>query len=144
MQKKILLVDDDKDDRDFFIDAVGAVSDAIAITALESGITLLQDLDNGKIPMPDLIVLDINIPQFDGWMCLSELKKSLLYQHLPVIMYSTSSSLLTADKAKDAGAVCFFSKPFNYKEYKEIIKELYQHLEQGNLDELPKNSKYFF
>nr|WP_294781243.1 response regulator [uncultured Flavobacterium sp.] len=142
--QKILLIDDDKDDRSFFQDAANAVSESIEIMALENCFTLIKDLENNLIPQPELIIIDINMPEKDGWACLKELKDHSVYRNIPVIMYSTTNPEQGAEQAKNAGALSFFTKPYDFRELKETVKEIADHLENGTLIELPKLSKRFF
>jgi CheY-like chemotaxis protein len=88
MAYKLLLVDDDSDDRGFFADAVAQVSSEVSCITLSNGYALLPALsENGK---PDIIFLDLNMPGLSGWDCLSLLKEHDSYKDIPVVMYSTS------------------------------------------------------
>jgi CheY-like chemotaxis protein len=63
--------------------------------------------------LPDFIFLDINMSKMDGWKCLNELKKDESLKHIPVIMYSTSSTEEEIKKAYQLGAVHFLKKPLH-------------------------------
>jgi len=144
MQYKILLIDDDQDDRDLFIDAATLISDEIEITTLESGVSLVTDLNNEVVKIPDLIFLDINIPEMDGWTCLSLLKENEKYAFIPVIMYSTSHHKEDIKRAKEAGALTYLSKPYDFKELTKALEEITAHLINGTIKELTFDSKSFF
>lgn len=141
---KILLIDDDKDDREIFHDAVAKVCPEVSCESVENGTTLLTDIANGELAQPDIIFLDINIPEMSGWECLSMLKENSEFGSIPIIMYSTSSHIEEAMKAKKAGALSFFSKPYDFRELQEALKEVVDHLRKNLLYDLPKNSKRFF
>lgn len=144
MPYNILLIDDDGDDREFFQEAIALIPNNIQCTALENGISLLPDLINNRLEIPDLIFLDINVPEMDGWTCLLQLKENANYAHIPVIMYSTSNHPEEVKRSKAAGALSFFSKPYDFKELKETLKEVINHLEMGTLHLLTYHSKRFF
>ncbi|TDO73149.1 response regulator receiver domain-containing protein [Flavobacterium chryseum] len=144
MSHKILLIDDDGDDREFFLDAISKVSSQVSCTVLESCMNLIPDLTAGKIERPDLIFLDINIPEMSGWTCLALLKKNALLADIPVIMYSTSNHIEEAMRAKKEGAVSFFTKPYDLKELHEILKEVIEHMDENTLTELHQNSDRFY
>jgi DNA-binding NtrC family response regulator len=144
MSHKILLIDDDIDDRIFFYDAVSRVSSDISCKTLESGIALLSDLKSKVLDRPDLIFIDLNMPEISGWVCLSMLKKSDEFAEIPVIMYSTSNHIEEAIKAKKNGAVAFFSKPYDFKELIRTLKEVIDHLERDTLSQLAQNSDRFY
>lgn len=143
MIHKILLIDDDRDDREFFMDAVSKVSSTVSCIALESCVDLIADLNSGKLQRPNLIFLDINMPEMNGWTCLSHLKKEADLAEIPVIMYSTSQYSEEGIKAKTAGALSFFSKPYDFRELQDILKKVIQHLDQNSLENLNQNSNRF-
>lgn len=143
MSHEILLIDDDGDDREFFLDAVTKVSSNVKCTILESCTNLISDLSAGILPRPNLIFLDINMPEMSGWTCLSLLKEHAVFGDIPVIMYSTSDYIEEALKAKKAGAVSFFTKPYDLKELQVILKQVIEHMDQNTLSELNQNSDRF-
>lgn len=144
MSHKILLIDDDSDDREFFLDAISKISDDVSCTVMESCISLISDLIANTLERPDVIFLDINMPEMSGWDCLSSLKTSPEFSDIPVIMYSTSDHIEEAAKAQKAGAIGFFTKPYDLKELKENLQQVIDHLEKNNLSELTHNSNRFY
>ena len=114
MIKKFLLADDDPDDADFFCEALDEIDDSIKCIWAKSGADLVRQIQNNRLEFPEIIFLDINMPEMDGWETLMFLKKHPKLQNVPVIMYSTSSARRDAQKALELGALCFFEKPANY------------------------------
>lgn len=94
----ILLVDDDPDDVFLLSDAFRTLDPSCEIIDAYDGDAALQLLDemHTRKVVPDLIVLDINMPILDGREVLRILKNSDRYKDVPVIMYTTSSN--TFDK----------------------------------------------
>ena len=142
MPKTILLIDDDRDDRDFFCQAVAKVSDLYCI-ALDDGNKMFPKLTNEEINRPDIIFLDVNMPQMNGWECLELLKHSERFKDIPVIMYSTSKHKEETDKAKVLGALYFFTKPSDFSVLKKGLSNLIEHLQNDRLDLLAENSDLF-
>jgi CheY-like chemotaxis protein len=141
--KKFLIVDDDMDDRDMFCEALGEViSDSICYNAT-NGRRAMMALDEAEIDIPDLIFLDINMPVMNGWQFLTKLKEANAYQNIPVIMYSTSSYPEDIEKAQHLGAICFFSKPANFKALKQNLALVVEHLKAGTLATLVDSSPLF-
>jgi CheY-like chemotaxis protein len=127
MSKKILLVDDDTDDTELFLESIREIDDSVVCHCAPNGREALHRLK--EIDSPDLIFLDINMPIMDGWQCLARLKSHDDLKHIPVIMYSTSSHQKDIDKAFEMGAVCFFVKPYDFKELKTALSAIVANLE---------------
>ena len=72
--KYILLVDDDIDDQEFFIDALGAIENANLFGVANNGKEALALLAN-SVPLPDHIFMDFNMPVMNGIECLTENRK---------------------------------------------------------------------
>ncbi|MDR2570634.1 MAG: response regulator [Oscillospiraceae bacterium] len=74
----------------------------------------------GKIE-PDLIILDINMPNVDGYQIIEILKTNLLYKHIPVVFLTGQKDKDSLLKAMDLGAVDYLTKPITDTELKECI-----------------------
>lgn len=123
MKKKqcILIVDDDADDREIMRDAFVSSSDDFEFHSLESGDKLIEYLQKDRNGVQtSLIMLDLNMPGKDGRETLKELKSSSSYQHIPVIVFTTSSSNRDRQMVYDLGANCFISKPDTFSKLIEI------------------------
>jgi len=107
----ILLVDDDEDDRELFIEAVGEVDKDIRCIAAAGGEDALQYLSDTANPAPDFIFLDLRMPGLSGQQCLEEIKKDARLASVPVIVYTTSRDVKESESLKKLGAVHFMSKP---------------------------------
>jgi CheY-like chemotaxis protein len=87
---KILIVDDDTDDREILRDAFMSLENSNhQYEFLESGDALLQYLEEFKTSLPDLIMLDLNMPGKGGRETLKEIKSSELYHHIPTVVFTT-------------------------------------------------------
>ncbi|MDQ3682955.1 MAG: response regulator [Bacteroidota bacterium] len=134
MTKRFLLVDDDTDDRDMFREALSKVDATIICHCTSDGKELFETLDSKDFLLPDIIYLDVNMSGMNGWECLTKLKATEAYRHIPVFMYSTSSQQQDADIALDMGALCFFTKPHDFNQLKEILEVIANNL-GGNIME---------
>jgi CheY-like chemotaxis protein len=134
--KNILLIDDDADDRELFCEALEMIApDFLCHTAL-NGKRAVAALAKKELAVPDLIFLDINMPMMNGWQFISFLKQQEEYREIPVIMYSTSSHPEDLEKARQAGAFCFFSKPHNFNALKKSLELAIFHLKNDTLHQL--------
>ena len=128
---KILLADDDKDDRYFFRKALGSLPVKYKLDTVTDGEELMSYLSENYGNLPDVIFLDINMPRKNGIECLAEIKQNKRFMPVPVVIYSTS--------AFDSVAASLYSKGAHYYLQKCDYFELVNSLE-GLLDVLRENT----
>ena len=114
----ILMADDDPDDRllvqealidaNFPIDNVRFVEDGEDLMDFLLGRHKYSGTDQQKLP--DLILLDLNMPKKDGREALKEIKSNPDLRHIPVVVFSTSTSPQDIKTSYDSGANTFISK----------------------------------
>ena len=128
MNKRFLVIDDDTDDRELFTEALASVDPVIVCDQATDGAEALKRLTAKEIDRPDIIFLDINMPVMDGWQFLKRLKKDEVYRHIPVIVYSTSSTVKDRRIADDLGALCFITKPHAFGSLKNMLGVVVMHV----------------
>lgn len=116
----VLIVDDDVDDLDFFTEAIGEINNNIQCVRAFNGIEAINILDEGVVA-PDFIFLDLNMPKMDGKKCLQLLKKSPVFQKIPVIVYSTSNRTEDIEQLTRLGAAAYIVKPETFNQLKKEI-----------------------
>ena len=75
-----------------------------------SAIEFLDDVIEGTVPRPDLLVLDLNLPVVKGWEILDYVKRSPLLRFLPVVILSSSKNQRDVDRAYRDGAAAYHHK----------------------------------
>lgn len=117
-----LYADDDPDDQDFFRSMIAAISSNLSVVVVNNGLELLQYLNqvDGLDKLPCCIVLDINMPVWDGIRTLKALKIEERYRNLPVIMFTTSRSLRDNELCLQLGAQAFITKPVRQSEFANL------------------------
>jgi chemotaxis family two-component system response regulator Rcp1 len=75
-------------------------------------------------PRPDLMMLDLNLPKKDGRAVLAEVKADTKLRAIPVVIFSTSRSILEIARSYELGANCYVSKPGNLQEYFLAVKSI--------------------
>jgi len=123
--RKWLIVDDDPEDQDIFEMAVMDVDPGIKLLKTNNGAAAMELLNSLEpVELPDLVFLDLNMGQMDGRECLQEIKRSDTLQHLPVIIYTTSSDPRDVRELTNGGAAQFVTKPTSLAELVEILRTI--------------------
>ncbi len=120
MLKKILLIDDDKDEHDFFLEALSRVDGSVCIYAesTDKGLAILTDIT------PDFIFVDVNMPRSNGLECLRMIKKIKKLDAVPVFIYSTSVDEEIYTKAHLYGAAGCIKKPLRTEILTDQLKTI--------------------
>lgn len=103
-ERYILLVDDDPDEHLLFQDALKELKDAPRLAYARDGQQLMQQLEADRAEFPAIIFLDLNMPRMNGFECLQEIRKSAKLNHIPVVIFSTTSQSQAIDKVYEQGA----------------------------------------
>lgn len=122
--KSIILTDDDEDDRDLFRIALQSGHPDITLHTFADGEELRQYMCHDKVPLPDLIFLDINMPRLNGFECLSRLRELYSPRDLPVVMYTTSNQEADQEKSVRLGANLYARKPTDYAALQVLISRV--------------------
>jgi CheY-like chemotaxis protein len=120
----VLLIDDDHDDHEFFLEAVREIDSSIKCNSMFDSVEALKFLKDEKQPLPDLIVLDTNMPKLNGHQILTELKNDPALKKIPVVMYSTFFSERDNDEFTKLGAVNYLAKPSKFGDFRNLLNEI--------------------
>lgn len=74
--------------------------------------------------MPDIILLDINLPRKNGFEVLEKIKSDPMLKKIPVIMLSSSSSEDHIHKSYDLNVNVYVTKPVDFDEYIQVVKTI--------------------
>lgn len=132
-KSKILLVDDSPENLQVLMEILREDYAIIAATSAAKALELAA-----KAPVPDLIILDVVMPEMDGYEVCTRLKANPLTQGILVVFVTALNEVGNEAKGFEFGAVDYISKPFNPVVVKARIKshlalqQLRQELEQKN------------
>ena len=107
------------------------------ISFANSGAQALASVEKNT---PDLILLDINMPDMNGFEVCRRLKTTAIYAHIPVIFLTGSTEVDTIEKGFEFGAIDCITKPFRIKEVKARV-ETHLALYQYQLELEDKNAE---
>lgn len=118
---KIFHIDDDADDIEFFVAAIGYLSDGASCFSFTNAVKALQKLTTGEL-IADIIFVDLNMPIINGQEFLAALKATAGLEDIPVIILTTSSDAAAARRLKTEGASGFLTKPTSIKELSNLLR----------------------
>lgn len=121
----VILVEDDPDDRDLFNTFLTQRKDVNILPTVGNGIELieyLESISSGQ-KLPDLIVLDQNMPMMNGKQTLQYLKSSPRYSKIPAVVYSTYTDSRLIVDCKELGARMVASKPIDDEGYQKMMDD---------------------
>lgn len=122
----ILLVEDNEGDIVLTSEAFEESSCKVNIQVARNGkeaINILFD-QNENAQLPDLILLDINLPLLNGHEVLKKIKENEKTKHIPVIILTTSSAISDINLTYENYANCFITKPADINDFFETINVL--------------------
>jgi CheY-like chemotaxis protein len=123
-QSIILWADDDPDDIAMMLDVLDAMNTRHSIVEVDNGRKVLDYLqENPASQLPCLIVLDMNMPVLSGRETLVLLKQDPVLKHIPVVVFTTSSSALDKLFCEQYGSE-MITKPVSYAALQDIIQKL--------------------
>jgi DNA-binding response OmpR family regulator len=117
LNKKILVVDDDR-----FISRLLTQTfefEGFSVSSANNGKDAIKQAETF---LPDLIILDVMMPEMDGWDVCKELKSRPDTSSIPIIMLTAKSQGKDFEKGKSLGVAHYVAKPFNYAELLEKVK----------------------
>jgi len=119
----ILIADDDADDRELIKAAFEENNFRHNIKFVEDGEELLKYLrrkgsyaDEADHPLPQIILLDLNMPKKDGREALKEIKTDNYLKNIPVIVLTTSTEKKDVQRIYELGVNSFVIKPVTFRQ----------------------------
>lgn len=125
MKPTILAVDDSKAIR-FLLQTIFSKKYQI-ITAADAASAMYW---LAKKNFPDLIISETSLPDMEDWEFIANLKSSILYKDIPLIVVSSASQLEAEAQCKKYRPDHYFSKPFNPAEMLEVVDAMFYNTEK--------------
>lgn len=118
---RIVIVEDDTANRLFFADYLAF--SGFEVLPLPHGLDLNQQL---KAFQPDLLLLDLGLPEIDGYTLLQQLRSTTMWQQLPIIVVSGYAFADDQRRALAMGAQQYLVKPVYLHQLTEAIQSVLQ------------------
>ena len=134
----ILIAEDDADDRFLLQAAFDENSFNDILQFVENGVELLEHLNGcisaADIVLPDIILLDLNMPKKDGREVLREIKQVPEFRKIPIIIFSTTNNRQEITRCYELGANSYITKPNSFEQLIQVVKTIRHYwLETNNI-----------
>lgn len=127
-RNKVLLVEDNPGDVELTKMAFESAGIECLLQTAESGEKALEYLNEASETdsndIPDLVLLDLNLPGMDGHSLLERMKSDERFKNIPVLVLSSSASADDVQRSYDLSANDYVQKPTNMADFVEIAKSI--------------------
>jgi chemotaxis family two-component system response regulator Rcp1 len=125
---EILMVDDNPADIDLTREILAQSERHYHVNAVKDGAEAISFLrQRGKYveaPVPDLVVLDLNLPRKNGRDVLAEVKSDPKLAKIPVVIFTTSQASADVMRSYELGANCYLRKPGNLPDFVALVQSM--------------------
>jgi CheY-like chemotaxis protein len=129
---EILLVEDDLEDAGLTIEALRQGQVPCRISLVRDGEEAMEFLrQEGKyrrVPQPDLILLDLNLPKKGGREVLMEIRADQRLAHVPVVVLSSSRTHQEILQAENLHVESYLTKPVDLEQFDRVVKSLRKYM----------------
>lgn len=108
---RVLVVEDNRDNLMLINDLLAMLRYEV-ITAFNG----VEGVEKATTELPDLILMDLSLPEMDGWTATKTIKANPVSAHIPIIALTAHAMVGDREKAIDAGCDDYISKPINILE----------------------------
>lgn len=128
---KILLIEDNEGDILLMKEAFEELDSESELEVIKDGEEASNYIkkrkgNEDKEDLPDIILLDINLPKVNGHELLHQIRMNEHFNRLPVIVLTTSSAEKDIQKAYENAANCYITKPTGLEEFFSIVGGIHQ------------------
>lgn len=133
--RRILLVDDNLNDAELTLTALDEPNEQQEVIVMPGGLATVAYLENVRTKciecLPDVILLDLNMPHMNGIEVLDVIRAEKHTRHIPVVMLSTSADERDIQACYEHGANAYVVKPLELDQFRaamNAIKQFWVHL----------------
>jgi CheY-like chemotaxis protein len=120
----ILLVEDDPGDVVLVREAFEHNKVQNELRVASDGVYALEQLRDPELSLPDLILLDLNLPRKDGREVLAEIRSDPRLTAIPVVVLTTSDAETDILRSYELHANAYVTKPVDLRQFLEVVREI--------------------
>ncbi len=119
MSKLVMVIDDSLTVRKII--ETSLKREGIPSVSYADGVEALRALSERRCPVPDLVILDINLPKMDGYEVARHFKTKQQFNNTVIVMLSKRDGVIDRLKGRLAGAKDYITKPFRTQEVMSVV-----------------------
>jgi chemotaxis family two-component system response regulator Rcp1 len=96
----------------------------VAVDGVDALEFLRKEGKYARVPRPDIVLLDLNLPRKDGRELLADIKNDPKLRQIPVVILTTSKAEEDIVKTYDLHANCYITKPVDLDQFIEVVKSV--------------------
>jgi two-component system, chemotaxis family, response regulator Rcp1 len=124
----VLLIEDNPGDVRLTQEAFREIGDDVDLQVVMDGVEavayLMRENKYRDKPIPDLILLDLNLPKWGGRQVLGKVKNDQLLRRIPIVVLTTSNASADVLASYDLYANCFINKPVDFDNFFKTIQSI--------------------
>ncbi len=121
----ILIADDDQEDLELLEEAIKSCEPLAHMKSVLNGRLAVEYLEQAiDADLPCLIILDYNMPELNGANVLERICSQPRFDHIPKLVWSTSSNNAYLKECMEKGATAYFVKPASHRQLEELAREM--------------------
>ncbi|RAJ90870.1 response regulator receiver domain-containing protein [Larkinella arboricola] len=121
-KKLVFIVDDDDDDCTILLIAFSKVRPDCQLECYTRGREVVNRLMQKNAPIPNLILLDLLMPQMDGLLLLQQIRSNPALNQVPVVIFTQANSNGRMVECYQAGSSSYIRKPGSFEELARLIE----------------------
>jgi DNA-binding response OmpR family regulator len=95
-------------------------------------------LEKARTTNPDVVLLDVMLPELDGWRVAEALLDDPSTEEIPIVFLTARAEIRDQARGLEIGGVDYITKPFNPVELADLIRKLLAQVERGEHDDMRK------
>ena len=123
---QVLLMEDNPGDADLTCEAFETSKLLLKTQTVVDGVEALDYLSRRPpfeaAELPDLVLLDLNVPKIDGRQVLAEMRRNEAWRHIPVVVLTSSDAERDIVESYRLGANCYVTKPVDLAAFQSIVR----------------------
>lgn len=94
------------------------------VQSFQHPVPALLSINTSEIPRPDILFIDLALPNVDGFEVIKRFKRKTATQHIPIVVISRLGDTVSRLKARLAGANAFLEKPFRPQDVLTVVQSI--------------------